>query len=264
MAPPQGLDTSSKQGVVYVQSGGADQSYDLYWPTASSVVSTPLLVFIHGGAWQSGDKSEYKALGTAFAQMGIITAVVNYRLSSKIQHPGPVEDVARAIAHLAKNAQGYDPKKIFVMGHSAGAHMCGMLAAQPELMTNAGLPKECLPKGLIGLQGIYDIPKLVKTWPTYRGGFIEKAFGKDALWPTASPTRLPIKLKSEWLLVHAKGDELVDAGQTQNFMDHLTKEGVDLDFHDPGQLRHFAVVQAFRDADSDLFKWVVKFVSALR
>lgn len=264
MAPPQGLDISVRAGVAYVTGGGADQSYDLYAPMASPVVAPQLLVFLHGGAWQSGDKSEYKALGTAFAQRGVVTAVVNYRLSNKVQHPGPIEDVATAIAHLAKNAQGYDPKRIYVMGHSAGAHMCGVLAAQPELMTKAGLATEHLPKGFIGLEGIYDIPNLIKTWPSYRDWFIEKEFGKDSLWPSASPTRLALKMKSPWLLIHAKGDELVDMAQTSDFKEHLTREGVDLDFHDPGQLKHFAVVQAFNDPENELSKRVVKFVSALK
>ncbi|MBC8063919.1 MAG: alpha/beta hydrolase [Chlorobia bacterium] len=261
MGQSQQLDVSVRKDIAYVENGGPDQTYDIYAPTANPTVSPPLLVFVHGGAWQSGDKRDYAALGNAFANAGIVSAVVNYRLSPTVQHPAHVEDVALALGHLAKYAQGYDPKRIFVMGHSAGAHVCGLLAAMPKLLEKAGMTKDQLPKGFIGLEGIYDIQNLIKVWPTYRNWFIEKAFGKDDKWAAASPTRLPIELKSRWLLVHAKGDELVDMAQTKDFMNHLSKAGVELDSHDPGQLSHDGVVRAYSDPKSDLFKKAVAFVT---
>lgn len=267
MGQPQQLDVSVRKDIAYLENAGPNQTYVVYAPTASSTVAPPLLVFIHGGAWQSGDKHDYTALGNAFANAGIVTAIVNYRLSPKVQHPAHVEDVARALGHLAKHPLGYDPKRIFVMGHSAGAHMCGLLAAKPGLLEKAGMTTDRLPKGFIGLEGIYDIPNLVKVWPTYRGWFIEKAFGPDDKWDAASPNRIPIMLKSPWLVVHALGDELVDAKQSEDFRWHLFMSNVKMDIEkfplevfDPGKVTHSQAVEQLSNPDTSLFKKTVAFI----
>lgn len=255
-----------KRDINYAMSAGPERAYDLYLP-ATGDANRPLLIFIHGGAWQSGDKKDYEGLGKAFANAGIAVAVVNYQLSPKVQHPKHIEDVAFAYGHLANNVQGFDPNRIIVMGHSAGAHMCGLMAADPDMLMRVGTNKDHYPKGLIGLQGIYDIPDLVKVWPTYRNWFIEKAFGKDDKWDAASPNRLPIKLKSPWLVVHASGDELVDVKQSDDFCGHLFISNVKmdiekfpLDVYDPGNLKHDQVIQELANPKSELFKKTLSFI----
>lgn len=261
-------DVEIKRDINYAMSAGPERAYDLYLPKKGDA-NRPLLIFIHGGAWQSGDKKDYEGLGKAFAGAGIAVAVVNYQLSPKVQHPKHIEDIAFAYGHLANNVYGFDPKRIIVMGHSAGAHMCGLLAADPDMLMRVGTNKVHYPKGMIGLEGIYDIPNLVKVWPSYRNWFIEKAFGKDDKWAAASPTRLPIKLKSKWLLVHASGDELVDAKQTDDFKNQLFIRNVKIDLdktgpevYDPGKLTHDQVVRDLGTSGSEVFKKVVAFIEA--
>jgi kynurenine formamidase len=255
------LSISVRRDIRYVANSCLEQSYDIYAPAASPTVTPPLLVFVHGGAWQSGDKWNHEALGRTFAKRGIVTAIVNYRLSPKVQHPTHVEDVAKAIAYLAKHAQGYDPKRIYVMGHSAGAHMCGLLASS-SLLQEAGVPAEQLPKGFVGLEGIYDIPNLINVWPTYRDWFIEKAFGKDEKWASASPTRLPVKLRPPWLVIHSKADQLVDMAQSVDFVKRLVDSKVKRVMLSVDKLTHDGAVAACANPDSEVFKRVAAFVEA--
>lgn len=257
---------SIKRDINYAMSSGSERAYDLYLPKKGNA-NPPLLIFIHGGAWQAGDKRNHETLGRAFADADVAVAIVNYQLSPKVQHPKHVEDVALAYGHLANNVDGFDPKRIFVMGHSAGANMCGLLAAKPDLLMKVGVNKDHYPKGMIGLQGIYDIPRLVEVWPAYRNAFIERAFGSEEKWLAASPTQLPIELKSPWFVVHASGDELVDVKQSDDFCGHLFINNVrmdiekfPLDVYDPGRLSHDQVVRELANSKSDLFKKTLSFI----
>ena len=99
------------------------QALDLYVP--HGVRREPLVVYVHGGAWVSHDKSEYAALGAAFAKCGIAAAVVNYPLAPPVLAQQQAENLAAAVHWLIKHASdaGYDAARIVLVGHSAGAQL---------------------------------------------------------------------------------------------------------------------------------------------
>src|SRR5262245_63836394 len=74
---------------------------DLYLPKGQK--DFPVLFFVHGGAWKSGDRKLYGKLGETFAKNGVGTVIISYRLSPKVQHPAHIEDVAKAFAWTVKN-----------------------------------------------------------------------------------------------------------------------------------------------------------------
>jgi acetyl esterase/lipase len=230
---------------------------DLYVPSQKK--GGPLVVFVHGGAWQSGSRHEYDGVCTALVKQDIAAATVDYRLSPGVVHPAHAEDVANALGLLHRKAAtyGYDSGRIFVVGHSAGGHIAATIATDSKLLAIAK------PAGFVGLEGIYDIPDLAKRWPTYPDWFLKKAFGTDpSAWPKASPTRLKLVSKRPWLIVHSSGDELVDVGQAEGFADHLKQSGVQVEMLRPEGKTHFAVVTSLSDPDDAVTKAIVKFVSA--
>lgn len=233
----------------------AVEKLDLYVPPSGTA---PVLVFVHGGAWIGGDKSDYASLGHAFAGQGISVAVIDYTLaigSKETQHPAPPKDLSRAIAWLGAHASdyGFDAKRIFIMGHSAGAHMAAYVAGEGEA--------DVRPAGYIGLEGIYDIPKIVKGFPTYRGWFIETAFGKDEKgWIEASPSRRAVKLKSPWLVVHSETDELVDTAQSAEFAGHLKASGVSVETISPNGPSHFGVLDGLGSESNPITRRVLDFI----
>jgi acetyl esterase/lipase len=129
---------------------------DLFVP--NGLPNAPVLVFVHGGGWSSGDKSLYGFVGRTFAQQGFVTAVINYRLSPAVQHPAHIEDVARAFAWVYRNISQYggNPEKIFVMGHSAGGHLVALLALDEKYLQAHGLTLSAI-KGAIPISGVYDV-----------------------------------------------------------------------------------------------------------
>lgn len=132
---------------------------DIYVP--KQLISQDIIVFIHGGAWDTGHKNEYQFAGLALSEMGYTTVVPNYRLYPEVRFPQFIDDVAIAIASLPKHfaAQGLNqnqPLNIILMGHSAGAHTVAMLTSDPQYLTQAGANVSI--KATIGLAGPYDLP----------------------------------------------------------------------------------------------------------
>jgi acetyl esterase/lipase len=131
----------------------ARQKLDIYTPTTMQRPK-PAVVFIYGGNWQRGAKTDYLFLGQAFASRGFITVVPDYRLYPEVSYPAFIEDGAKAVrwtlAHIEEF--GGDAAQINVMGHSAGAYIASMLALDQRWLGNDRMRLH----SLIGLAGPYD------------------------------------------------------------------------------------------------------------
>lgn len=238
---------------------------DLYLPKNADS-KTPLLVFVHGGAWIGNDKSLYRFFGDAYRAKGITVAIVNYRISSQtndIRVPDHARDVAEAISFLAVNKAkyAYDSARIYLVGHSAGAHTIAYLASDASLYRTAKVPPASLPRGYVGLEGIYDVPKLVERHASYASWFIEQAFGDRKNWPAGSPTLRSIESKAPWIVVHSKGDVLVEMGQSTDFVRHLKQTGIQAELVTVDALSHDDVV---KDATLDSSRICKSILSLIR
>jgi acetyl esterase/lipase len=128
---------------------------DLYLPLKLEAPA-PVLLFFYGGGFVAGHKSEYRIFGEAFASLGILTAVADYRIHPEAKFPNFLEDGAKAASKLRAIAErfGGDPGRLFLAGHSAGAYIAVMLAADPRYLERAGCPRSAL-RGAIGIAGAY-------------------------------------------------------------------------------------------------------------
>lgn len=124
---------------------------------------TPLLVFIHGGYWRSLDKSDFSWLAPPYVQHGVSVALPNYGLAPLT----PIEDIVRqqlkALAWLYRNGDrlGFDPERIVVVGHSAGAQLTAMLMAALWPAYAPDLPANLIKAGL-AISGIFDLTPLLQ------------------------------------------------------------------------------------------------------
>ncbi len=131
------------------------QTFDIYAPTGSTS-PLPVLVFFYGGGWDSGSKDLYGWAAQALAAQGFVVAVPDYRLVPEVVFPAFIEDAAAATARVAQVAADYggDPRRLGVLGHSAGAHLAMMIALDRRYM--AALGQADLIKAAAGLAGPYD------------------------------------------------------------------------------------------------------------
>lgn len=159
---------------------GADprQSLDIYTPnTTPSGQPLPVIIFIYGGSWATGDKGDYAFVGAALASRGFITVLPDYRLVPTARFPDFVNDGAQALRWTQDNIGrfGGDPKQIVLMGHSAGAYNAMMIALDTRFLIAAGV-KDNSVKGVVGIAGPYDFyPFDVKATQDAFGLFAEPA-----------------------------------------------------------------------------------------
>ncbi len=129
---------------------------DLYLPKDKK--HFPVLVFLHGGAWRSGDRANYPALGNRFAKAGIGVAIPSYRLAPANTYQEQMDDVAAAFAwvHTYIARYGGDPQRLYLVGHSAGGHLAALLALDPKYLQRHGLAPNSI-RGVAALSGVYDV-----------------------------------------------------------------------------------------------------------
>ena len=139
-----------RRDLAYVADGDPKHRLNLFLPLADSVRQRPwpVVVFVHGGGWDSGDRDFtyggvdlYNNVGRFFASRGIGAAVVSYRLLPGVRWPAQVEDVAEAVAYVHREVGTYggDPDALFLMGHSAGAQLASRVALDPAPLDRAGV-----------------------------------------------------------------------------------------------------------------------------
>ena len=117
----------------------------------------PVVVFFYGGSWNMGSRRDYAFVGEALAERGIVAVLADYRLYPQVRYPSFVEDSAQAVAWTLKEIGRYggDPKKVFVVGHSAGAYNAAMVAIDQRWLSAFGASPSAL-RGWIGIAGPYD------------------------------------------------------------------------------------------------------------
>lgn len=137
---------------------GPRHRLDVYTPRgAAPATGWPTVVFFYGGSWNSGARADYAFVGAALAARGVLTLVADYRLYPEVRYPDFLTDCALAVSYALEHTSslGADPKRIVVMGHSAGAYNAAMLALDARwLAATSHAPHELA--GWIGLAGPYD------------------------------------------------------------------------------------------------------------
>ncbi|MGP9689929.1 alpha/beta hydrolase [Psychrobacter sp. AOP22-C1-C5] len=203
------------------------QDLDIYYPkplaqamkTESAIDKRyPMVVFVHGGSWESGSKEEYAFVGQSLAQAGYVTAVINYRKAPEHVYPDYVKDTAQAIAWSHTNAESLhaDPKRLAVIGHSAGAFNAVAAVANEDFLAPYGMkPKDLA--AVIGIAGPYSYD--------FRKYGSATAFGANATPDEVMPDRQIKGGQPPYLLLTAEKDTTVYESNTIKMTEALKAVG---------------------------------------
>jgi acetyl esterase/lipase len=151
--------------------------------------SRNVLVFIHGGNWNSGKKSLYNFLGSRLARKGVVAVIIDYPLSPQANYEQMAYASAVAVQWVKNNIEQYggDPDRIFVSGHSAGGHLAALISIRGEYFDKLNIQnpvKGCI---LIDAAGL-DMYGYLKEQNYTEGHTYLKTFTSDpAQWKQASP-----------------------------------------------------------------------------
>ena len=177
-----------KRDVRYADSTHARHVLDIYSPRGAK--NLPVVFWIHGGGWQTGDKSSVQIKPQYFMDKKIVFVSTNYRLLPDVDMGTIVRDIAKSVhwvhGHIAEH--GGDPQRLLVMGHSAGAQLAALVCIDDRYLKAEGLSLAII-KGCVPVDGdTYDVPAIIETGETRRRvhglpqakfGHREK-FGNDA------------------------------------------------------------------------------------
>jgi acetyl esterase/lipase len=142
----------------YKEDAAPEQRLDVF--RAPDATPRPVIVFIHGGYWQSGNRRMYALLGQTMADDGFVTAIVDYRLYPGVRYPAFMEDAADAlswvVAHIAE--YGGDPDRVLLTGHSAGSHIASLLVLDDQFRRRLNFDLAKL-RGVVLLSGAFDFER---------------------------------------------------------------------------------------------------------
>jgi arylformamidase len=162
------LGQNVKRNLPYAETAHERHVLDVYAPDGAK--NLPVVFWIHGGGWQTGDKSSVAEKPRAFAARGFVFVSTNYRLLPAVDMGTIVHDVAKSLGwvhrHIAEH--GGDAQRIFVMGHSAGAQLAALLCTDERYLKAEGVPFSAL-KGCVPVDGdTFDVPAIIETAETRR------------------------------------------------------------------------------------------------
>ncbi len=157
-----------KRDIRYVVPANERQALDVYSPPHAK--SLPVVFWIHGGGWQAGDKSDVQVKPQAFMDKGFVFVSTNYRLLPQVDMGTIVSDIARSIRWVHDHIEEYggDPRRILVMGHSAGAQLAALVCTDDHFLKAQGLSLAII-KGCVPVDGdTYDVSAIIETAETRR------------------------------------------------------------------------------------------------
>lgn len=212
------------------------QSLDVYVPAGAQ--DRPIIVFWYGGGFENGQKSYYRFVGATLADAGYVAVLPDYRVYPDVKFPVFVDDAAQALAWVVKNARdiGGDPRRIYLAGHSAGAHIAAMLAYDPARLDRAGVARATV-RGYIGLSGPYALNPNSKV--------LNEIFAAPYVLRDWQPATLASAGAPPALLLHGEADTVVDVGHARRMAEKLTSLGVPVTLRTYPGRNHRDTVAAF-------------------
>ena len=269
---PAPIAAESVVGDITYVDGSTDPRHRLnfFKPAASNF---PVVIFIHGGNWDSGEKDYrfggqdiYNNIGRFLASRAIGCAVISYRLIPAVDWRAQAGDAARAVAWAHKHvaAFGGDPRRLFVMGHSAGAQMAMRTVLDRQTLESLGVPSSAI-RGVIGVAGAgYDMADQ----RTHALGADPDWYAKrfrlgptDTGWQTgASPIRLAGDSPPAALLLYAGGESPALKRQSELMRDALTRAGGSAELVVAPGLSHTRIVPTLSREDRAAGAAVLAFI----
>ena len=223
-AVPEGIEV--KKDIVYKQVDSTSLQLDIY-RLKSLGKAAPVLIFIHGGGWSKGKRSDYLPYLLDYAQKGYVTVTVSYSLSGVAHFPAAMQDVQTAVQWIRENSAAYmiNPEKIALIGGSAGGHLAMMV----------GYADEKPGGGVQAIVNLYGPTDLSTEYARNRGeclSFLGTSYQeRPELYEAASPRTHISRDDPPTLIFHGTIDALVPVSQSDSLHQWLDRAGVPNEYH---------------------------------
>jgi len=230
-----------------------DEQLDIF---PSTHANSPVLVFIHGGYWRALSSKEFSFIASALVEQGITVVVSNYSLCPKVSIAEISRQNRAVIAWLGKNSQTYngDPERIFVSGHSAGAHLTAMVCST-NWQAEYGLSQDIV-KGGIAISGVFDLQP-------FRYSYLQPVLLlSHELIRQQSPCFTIPEVGPAMLMSVGEKESSEFHRQAQDYQQARQAAGMKSEFQvEPGE-DHFSILYNLLDPASPLFGKVMEMINA--
>lgn len=210
---------------------------DIYLPAKPA--GAPVVIYFHGGGWNSGNKSEYKFVGAALAEQGYVAVLPNYRLYPQVKFPVFMQDAAQAVAWAQAHVSDWDAdsQRLYLMGHSAGAHIASLLGLNAGYLNAVNVDTRSV-RGVIGLSGPYD-------FMPFKYPYMFDLFGPTERYSQSQPINFVRADAPRMLLLHGMQDKTVSPHNTEHLAKALTAVGASVKADYYPQANHGDLVAGF-------------------
>lgn len=219
----------------YAEADGERIAFDMFRPEGKERL--PLVVFLHGGGWMSGDRTMYQDEAVWLAPQGFACACISYRLAPEHPFPAAVAD-AQAFVRFARQNAGalrIDPDRIVAFGNSSGGHLACMLGLCDQSF-GGGQEEDWRANAVVSLSGVTDVtdpratqfPIVLGMLEAFLGGPYE---GMEGVYRAASPLGYVKEPTCPFLLVHGDRDDIVPVDQSERLQAALQGVGADSTLH---------------------------------
>lgn len=171
-------DPQVHRDIAYAEPKIERQLLDVFAPAEGK--GHPVVLWVHGGGWTKGSKNGMQKKPEAFTEKGFVFVPINYRFVPNVTVKEMTGDIAKAIHWVHDHAKefGGDPNSIFVMGHSAGAHLAALVCTDDRYLKAEGLSLSII-KGCVPIDvSVYDIPKRLKDGGSVSPETFKAVFGE--------------------------------------------------------------------------------------
>ena len=221
------------------------QRLDIYSPKKTAAGATParesprpIIVFWYGGSFDHGRKSQYRFVGAALAEAGYVAVLPDYRLYPEVRFPAFVDDATASVAWVVAHGAefGGDPARIYLAGHSAGAHIAGLVTYDADRLARVGVDPRVV-SGFIGLSGPYALDP--------NSDALRTIFSSPYVFDDWQPAKRVHAGAPPALLMHGEADDVVSVAHAREMAEALTRNGVPVTLRTYPARGHADTVAAF-------------------
>lgn len=224
--------------------------------------SNDVMLFIHGGSWDSGNKDIYNFLGARLARKGIVAVIIDYPLSPDYQVHDMAKASAQAVRWTEENIKTYggSPDKIYVSGHSAGGHLASLISVRDEYFDTLGVENPIKGTILIDAAGL-DMYWFLKEMNYAPGTQYLRAFTDNPqVWKDTSPIYY-LDEKDPPMLIMMGGKTLPGIEKTtERFLEEYKKINPEPNFYLQKSKKHKPMIVQFIYTPSKVYKWIGEFM----
>ena len=242
--------------ISYLPHATKSQRLDIYMTKEPGL--SPVFVFIHGGSWITGSRTQYGMLGRVLSEQGIVTVTVDYRLNPEVTYPAFMKDCDAALSWVIEHIQNYggDPQRVFLAGHSAGAHIAALMLVHDQFRQAGAFDTQSL-AGAVLMSGAYEFGEDIGV----DDELVRRVMNTPENYLDAQPIRHTRGDVPPILIIQGTEDKVTGKTQASKFAQAMKDKGADIHYATIPKGDHLTVlIDMLPGEKGETYKRIVEFL----